>query len=488
MARWSFAAGLNRTLSGPIYVQLARIITEDIRRGRLAPGVRLPGSRRLARQLEIHRNTVLSAYDELVAGGWVQTKPKKGTFISESLPMVETTQARLETCGSWPHSQQPAYAIPSYPVARRPELMPRGILHLSSGAPDVRLLTVEPLARAYRRVLKLGSGRRLLGYCEPEGYCGLREAVASMLASTRDIAATAANILITRGSQMAFSLLARALVRPGEHIAVESLGYRPAWLAFQQAGAVLHPVGVDQEGLIVDELAQLAEIHPIRALYLTPHHQYPTTVSLAAPRRLHLLKLAAAKQFAVIEDDYDHEFHFDNHPPMPLASLDRSGCVIYVGTFSKVLAPGLRLGYIAAPKALIECLASCRSFLDMYGDHVLEAAVAQLMEEGELQRHIAKARHTYTDSRDSLAAELAARLKGALSFERPTGGMAIWASVSESVNAEQWAQRCLKKGVFVYTGRRYTFSGEPSPQFRLTFGYLNRDELKEAVCRMSLAL
>src|SRR5207244_3216589 len=164
-------------------------------------------------------------------------------------------------------------------------------------------------------------------------------------------------LMLVRGSQMALDLTARALLAPGDVVAVEALGYRPAWAALTRAGAQLHPIPVDGEGLCTDALQQLCAERRVRAVYLTPHHQYPTTVGLAAPRRLQLLALARAERLAIIEDDYDNEFHYEGRPTLPLASADGAGVVIYIGTLSKILGPGLRLAFLAAPRPLIERLA-----------------------------------------------------------------------------------------------------------------------------------
>ena len=204
---------------------------------------------------------------------------------------------------------------------RQPPL-PRGTLNLSNGAPDVRLVPARLLGRAYRRALALRAPE-LLAYGDAAGHPALRAALASMLSATRGLSARADDVVITRGSQMALTLIARALLRPGDTIAVEQPGYRPAWEAFRAAGATVVPVRVDHDGVDVDAIGRIARATTLRAVYVTPHHQYPTTVTLKAPRRLSLLALARTRRFAIIEDDYDHEFHYDGRPVLPLA-IERS--------------------------------------------------------------------------------------------------------------------------------------------------------------------
>jgi Aminotransferase class I and II len=198
---------------------------------------------------------------------------------------------------------------------------------------------------------------------DPAGVSRLRYALATMLSATRGLAVEPNSIIVTRGSQMALALIARALLRPGDAVAVENPGCRRAWEAFRASGAEVIPVPVDEHGIDVKAIERLLARQPIRALYVTPHHQFPTTATLTGPRRTALLQLAVRERFAVIEDDYDHEFHYSGRPVLQVASADAEGVVVYIGTFSKVLAPGLRLGFVAAAPNLIERLVAHRSFV-----------------------------------------------------------------------------------------------------------------------------
>jgi GntR family transcriptional regulator/MocR family aminotransferase len=286
---------------------------------------------------------------------------------------------------------------------------------------------------------------------------------------------------------MALTLAARALVRPGDVVAVEQFGYRPAWEAFRSAGATVVPVAIDRDGIDVDALKRLTSRTALRAVYVTPHHQYPTTVTLKAARRLALLALASAERIAIIEDDYDHEFHYDGRPVLPLASADHAGLVVYIGTLSKILAPGLRIGYIVAPPAVLRSVGSIRSLLDIQGDLATEAAIATLMDDGELQRHVARVRRVYANRREILANSLRRTFGEGFEFTLAGGGMALWVRVRMSVDVDVWARRSVERGVSWYTGRRYAFDGQPKPFARFSFAWLNERELPEAVKRMAAA-
>jgi GntR family transcriptional regulator/MocR family aminotransferase len=477
---WEFSLSLDRCGRQPLFLQITRAIVDDICRGRLRPGDMLPGTRTLAASLKVNRVTVLTAYDELAAEGWITAHKSLGCSVSPQLPQNVAAPA-----AKGPFELTPAYRLPSAPVVRRSPEHLRGMLVFGASSPDARLLDVEPLARAYRRALRK-TGRQLLGYATPEGHPRLRAAIATMLATCRGIPASAEHVFVTRGSQMALSLIARAVLGPGSAVAVEALGYRNAWQAFTAAGAELIPVPVDRGGLDISALARVVETRAISALYTTPHHQFPTTVTMSAARRLELLELARARGFAIIEDDYDHEFHYDGRPVLPLASLDRAGVVVYVGTFSRLLVPGIRLGFIAGPQALLERLGAIRETIDMQGDGVTEAAVGELFEDGEVQRHVRRVRGVYRARRDRLVELLRGTFGDELDFAIPAGGIALWVKASR-VDVDRWAHAALGRQVAFQTGREFAFDGRPRPYARLGYASLTDDELGVAVGHLRVA-
>jgi GntR family transcriptional regulator/MocR family aminotransferase len=482
--QWEFVVDFDRRATVPPFLQIARKLSEDIRRGRLRPSDRLPGSRRLALTLGVHRNTVLAAYSELVAEGWIETAQGRGTFVAAAIPEVQGRPFAKPLAPRRSVGARTVLQLPDAPDAYRPLSLSPGTLNLSSGAPDIRLVPSRFIGRAYRRVLATRAAD-VLGYGDPEGHPSLRTALASMLAATRGLSATASDVVVTRGSQMALSLVARALLRPGDRVAVEEWGYRPAWEAFRAAGAAVLPIPVDRDGIDVEALRDLHRRAPVRAVYLTPHHQYPTTVTLKAARRLDVLSMARHGAFAIIEDDYDHEFHYDGRPVLPIASVDHAGVVVYVGTLSKVLAPGLRVGYIVASPPVLHRVAAIRSVLDIQGDLPTEAAIAAMIQDGEVQRHIARVRRIYADRRDALSVALRRALGTLVEFDVPAGGMAMWLKFERGTDVDAWARRGLEHGVSWYTGRRYAFDQKPHPYARLSFASLNERELAEAVKRMA---
>lgn len=479
MRTWELLLDVDRSSPKPLPQQLVEAVVQEIRRGRLEPGTALPGTRTLARTLGLHRNTVVAAFDELRAQGWLESARASHTRVSRGLPMLEgPTRTATGTAG---------FPIRPPRASRAFEAAPAGVLDFTGGLPDARLFPHTLLARAYRRAVGRASGK-VLGFGDPAGALVLREKLATMLAARRGLSVSATDVVVTRGSQLALHLLGLALLKPGDVVAVESPGYPSARDAFSFLGARLLPVPVDGEGLDVPALAQALKRTRIRALYVTPHHQDPTTVTLSARRRLQLLELARVHHFAILEADYDHEFQFDGAPVLPLASADRAGVVVYVGTLTKALAPGLRMGFVVGPKPLQDALLTLRGHVDRVGDLGLEHAVAELLDDGEVLRHAQRAKRIYRARRDLLVELLQTRLPEVLTFEPPRGGLALWAKAAKGIDVEAWAKASLANGVRFFTGRQYSPQGRPLPFLRLGFGHLNETELTEAVKRLVKSL
>ncbi|MDP2306889.1 MAG: PLP-dependent aminotransferase family protein [Pseudomonadota bacterium] len=485
MTRSAYFPELPPPAKAPVFLQLAHAIAEDVRRGRLRPGERLPGSRALAERLGVHRNTVLASLQELEAQGWVRAEPARGVFVAVDLPRAPQVASPRATPSA---SGAPmGFTLPAPPPALPPEVSATGALWMSGGQPDLRILPLPELARAYRRAL---SSTRLLNYGDPRGEPRLRAALAQWLGDTRGLATTAEDLVVTRGSQQALALLAQVLLRPGDTVAVEAYGYPQGWAALRAAGATLLPVPVDAEGLDVAALEAMLDARsghpPIKAVYLTPHHQYPTGAVLSPARREALLALAARHQLAVLEDDYDNEFHYRGRPLLPLASADRHGVVAYIGTLSKAFAPGLRLGFVRGPRPLLDRLADARRIADRQGDRVVEIAIAELLEDGTVVRHVRKSQQIYRVRRDVLLTELRA-LDPWLRVDPPPGGMALWCHVDPALSADTWARAALAEGVVVHAGSGYSFDGAPLPFLRLGFACLDEAELREAMRRLTRA-
>lgn len=463
----------------PVYLQISRQLINAIQRGVLTPGARLPGTRLLASLLGVHRKTIISAIEELDAQGWIQIRPNIGTFVTDKPPFAKAgpLPGDLSRLARYPAST--GYSFPVSVLLEREVFPPAKALEFTDGQPDVRLAPFDKLAKAYRHVMSRRSGRRLLAYSDVEGNPFYRKQLADYLNNTRGLHIGPENILTTRGIHMGIYLASELLLRPGDLVVVGSTSHYLGNMIFQQARAEIMTVPVDENGVSVSALKVLCKSRKIRMLYLTPHHHYPTTVTLSAERRIEILDLARTYGFIILEDDHDYDFHYNSSPLLPLASADTDGMVVYVGSFCKALAPGLRQGYLVAPGNLIRELAKLRHIIDRQGDLVMEQALAEMIAEGEIQRYLKKALKIYRTRRDFFCSGLTARFGDALSFNAPPGGLAVWVEWTSKVNLLRISQNCLGKGLSI--PQTLLFQTERLAAMRLGFGSLDEEETVTAL-------
>ncbi|MBZ0215132.1 MAG: PLP-dependent aminotransferase family protein, partial [Fimbriimonadaceae bacterium] len=303
-----------------------------------------------------------------------------------------------------------------------------------------------------------------------------------MLNSERGLATTANNICLTRGSQMALYLCATLLVQPGDYVAVEKLTYPPARTVFAQTGAAIITIAVDDGGIVVDDLERVCEQHPIKVVYLTPHHHFPTTVSLKPERRLRLLELSRRKGIVLVEDDYDHEFHFDHQPLLPLASasLDRT---VYIGSLSKLISPSLRIGYLVSNSGFVGEIANEIMLVDRQGSQTMETAVAEFMDE-HISSYARKVHGIYKRRRDYFSEALRMTFGDDLVFNVPAGGLAFWVRFREPLPLDQLVAAAYRERLKILPSNNFYSDGGPPEGLRLGYANMDETELREAVNRL----
>ncbi len=481
---WDLDIHIRRECGVSLHIQIVQALIEEIRRGRLTMGTPMPGSRELAGRLQVNRKTVVLAYDELIAQGWLKAQGRRGTFIAAEFMPLETRSATKPIIGT--SSVHPDLQNLS-PIAYQDEPLQEDLIYFNDGIPDSRIIPYTVLSRAFRHALVKTSRNNQLGYGDPRGTLALRQSLVNMLNMERGLASNEDDICLVRGSQMGIYLAARVLVQPGDCVAFEALSYAPARDAFQACGANIISVAQDQYGLIPQKLEQLCRTYRIKAVYVTPHHQYPTTVTMPTERRLRLLMLAEQFDFYIIEDDYDHEFHFSHRPMLPIASMDREGRVVYIGSISKGLAPGLRVGYLIATPDIVHRCASAVMYIDRQGNPITELAVAELMNSGELKRHLRRALRIYSQRRDAAIQTIQGTLLDDVEFDIPAGGLAFWLRLKHGTTVQRLTCSALQHGVHLMPNEQFSTDHTQIYGMRLGYASLDEDTFKKGIQRLQSA-
>lgn len=472
----SFAPSSDRSL----YLQLSDAILSFIKKGKLRSGQKLPGSREIAALLQINRITVTKAYEELQTQGWLESLVGSGTFVSSHI--VDHEPKNLGG-GLVPASLKKAgFAIPSLNYLANASDTPITELHLDDGYPDPRLAPLKEFYRAYRTQLtRSGLYDKFGSYSNSAGSGYYREAIANYLNETRALKAKASNVLSVRGTLMGINLVCTALIEPGDVVVSGIPGWKRAEHNFIHARAKHIGIKVDEHGIVVDELREICKRQKVRMVYVTPHHHYPTTVSLRIDRRLELLRLANEYGFIIFEDDYDYDFHYKHRPLLPLASADENGMVIYCGSFGKSFSPAFRMGYLVAAENVIQHLAKVRILLDRQGDHILDNAMAELLNDNTTQRYLRKALSIYEQRRDLFCDLLSTELKGLVNFTIPEGGMTVWTEFDPSINLETLAKSAYSKGLYISDGKGHQYPDYKTNGIRLGFASSSKEELARSV-------
>mgnify|MGYP006270591941 CR=1 FL=1 len=472
---------LDRNSEAALYIQLSNNLARLIKRGILKPGFKLPGTRTIAQQLELNRNTVVAALSELEAEGWVFSRDRSGWYINKDLPLVVPRSANGDFGIACCYPSETGFAFPSNDFPALPyQQSPPARMAFDDGSADPRLAPLQEYAREYASVLQSPRLGRLLEQATPLGDHKLRKIYTPLLNQYRGLNVRAHQMILTRGATQAIYLLSRVLLRPGDKVVVGQSSYEVANEAFRQAGASLLRIPVDSKGLDTRALSTILSQDRIRLVYIPSHHYWPTTVALAPERRVQLLELARKHHFAILEDDYDYDYHYQHKPLLPIASADCEGYVIYIGSYSKKLFPAARAGFILAPDNLIQALVRTKQLIGDPGDTIQERAVARLIELGTLRRFGKKALRAYRQRRDHLCQLLREELSFAVDFQVPEGGMAVWARFKPHFPLPEIAIRCREKGLLISDGKVYNPPGTNWNACRLGFAAMNTEEISHA--------
>ncbi|MBE1160346.1 PLP-dependent aminotransferase family protein [Dyella acidiphila] len=466
----------SRQRLGALHGQLRSAILD----GRLKAGARLPATRALSEALGVSRNTVVAAYDLLLAEGYIAARRGAGNFVADlalrrhamPLPAADAdVTARLAPY--WRRFMQ-------LPVSAAPAVF---AFDFRLGVPDSRPFSYDTWRRLAARALRQMVRHAPL-YDLAAGRPALRAAIARHISFARAVACAADDVVVTNGAQQAFDLLARVLVTPGRTVlAVEDPGYPPLRAAFAAAGARVVAVPVDQEGLVVEQLPPDAQV-----IYVTPSHQFPLGVVMSPRRRVALLAFARTHGALVIEDDYDSEFRYSGRPLDALQTLDRNDSVCYVGTFSKCLFPALRIGYAVAPPWLHAVLINARQQADWHGDVVTQDTLAAFIDEGHLVRHVRHMRKLYAERRDSLLDALHRHAGERLQAWPADAGLHVAARLCMPCDAATLAARAASHGIHIEALGGYALEAKTANGFAFGLGLLDTPRIDEAVRQLAALL
>ncbi|PSK94631.1 PLP-dependent aminotransferase family protein [Taibaiella chishuiensis] len=470
-----------------VFKQIALHFIRLIQEGKLLPGTELPSTRILATDLGLHRKTITAAYDYLVAGNWLDSLPRKGFIVSPQLPVTKPRsyhnhrQGGYNTGPGFSYEQFPDFSYPAS-VSRGPEIV------VDDGFPDISLLPADAMLKEYRRALEYPMLKKISSGWELEGSADFRSALCGFLTQTRGLDIRVEHLLTTRGAQMAIYVAAALIIKPGDKVIVSDPSYFFANMIFENLGAELIRIPVDDQGMRTDMVEEVLKTQAVKLLYVIPHHHHPTTVTLGVERRNHLLQLVRNYQLAVIEDDYDYDFQFQSDPYLPLASGHHEGNIIYIGSLTKVLGTPFRLGYIVAAEKFIHAAARKRILIDLRGDVFSEQVVAGLIENGDLTRLIQKANKLYCQRCDYLGNLLSTTFGETIEFKKPDGGMAMWLQFKPGVPLEKVIARAASRGLRIAGTVYHPGKGADFNAFRFGFASLDTAGLEKAVDILQAAL
>lgn len=473
----------------PLHQQLYEELRQAILSGRLLPGGRIPSTRSLAKSLSISRTTVTQSYDQLLSEGYLETTVGSGTFVCTQLPDDLLHSTPILSTGKITRppvklSKYGAYLIETDNLTRIAE--PDIPLSFRYGRPAFN----EFPLRLWRKLLSRYCCSNLdwLDYSTDNlGYKPLREAIARYLSRSRAVNCLPDQVLIINGTQQALDLIMRLLIEPDDVIALEDPGYLSARLIFQTHGAKLLPIAVDESGLVVKDLANYSNAQ-ICLVYVTPSHQFPTGAILSLPRRLELLTWAQQTGALIIEDDYDSEYRYGDRPIPALQGLDKSDSVLYVGTFSKVLFPSLRIGYLVLPKSLVLPFARAKWLSDRHLPLLEQQVLSDFIEEGHLERHIRKMRSLYDQRRQVLVKALNVHFGEQATILGEKAGIHVMVRLHTHLSDEEIIQHAAQIGVGMISAGPQYLKPHPKGEFIFGYGELTEQQLVDGIGRLAQIL
>lgn len=465
---------LDRTHSIPLYRQIIQQIQAKVLHGELEPGAQLSSSRQLAKDCGVARITVTQAYEQLLAEGYLVSRPGAGVFVANELPLLAEKRPFTPQLSEW-GSRILATVPTELPVSNRPAI------DFGIGRSFAQIFPYDVWRRLLARYLSTDDAM-LSRYGSVAGFLPLRQALADYLAQYRGINCTPEQVVIVSGAQQVLDILARLLLKPGDEVLVETPGYVVAFDLFRAYGARLTALPVDDDGFPVEKIPANNQA---RLAFVTPTHQFPRGGTMSLPRRLQLLQWAQQRDGLIIEDDYDGDLRYNGRSQSALQGLDEDGRVVYLGTFSKVLFPALRLAYVVLPPVLVEPFVRAKSLIGRGSPTLTQAAIADFITEGYFERHLGRLRQVYGERRQALVTALARYLPEQVRFASVAAGLHVMLLLDAECDETAVVQQAAAVDVGVYPGAPYHLEKPAPPSILLGFSGLSETEIEEGVRRLA---
>ncbi|MGA2877781.1 MAG: PLP-dependent aminotransferase family protein [Bryobacteraceae bacterium] len=476
---------LDRASDSPLHRQIYNQWRQGILTGRFRRAERVPSTRELSTALEVSRSTVTQAYDQLIAEGYLESSRGSGTFVCRELPdeLLRPNHKQVPRTEATPPLRLSRYGAGlnedfSYPPT------PPGFIRFTQWRPDLALFPLPIWRKLVMRRLR-SAEPELFDYADQAaGYGPLREEIAAYVSRSRAVRCTPEQVIIVNGSAQGIDLCVRLLLEPGDEVAIENPGYHGAHRIFAGYGARLRPARIDDSGIVIRDLGKKA-----RLVYVTPSHQFPTGVAMSLARRLELIEWSRQHNAVLIEDDYDSEYRYSG-PPLPsLQGLATGVAVIYIGTFSKVMFPSLRIGYVIAPPSLVPRLRRAKWLADRHNPVPEQAALADFISEGHLERHIRRMRRIYGERRNVLVESLERHFGDRVHIRGDAAGMHVLASFEAGdLHDQTIAERAAAAKVQLVSSAAYYLTAAPRGEFVLGFSSIGERSIREGIRRLAEAL
>src|SRR6266705_4072412 len=481
---------LDRSSGMPLYRQICQQLREAILSGELSEGTRLPTERALASELGVNRTTVMNAYNELASEGLIEGHVGRGTLVRRNQFGYLGDSFENETA-SWllglPAGEREILGPDALMLSELASMSERKeIISLAPGTPAPDLLPAAMLSNIFADGL-LTASQSALGYCPVEGLLSLRKGIAASMRK-RGVAVDAQHILILSGSTQGIGLAGRFLLNPGDEVVVEVPTYLGAIQTFRALGALVIGVPIDSEGMRVDLLETILARHRPRLIYTMPTFQNPTGVVMSPERRRRLLLLARRYQTPILEDDPYSEIYFEGKQPQPLKAFDTHSQVIYLSTFSKILAPGLRVAGLAAPEPMIERLSLHKQIFDLNTNALGQWAVSEILQRNLLDDHLSMLRQRYQHKRDVMLQAISTHWPEGVRVNTPGGGFHLWCRLPGDMRARTLLREATKEHVAFVIGEPFHVDGGGQQQFRLSFAYPEEERIDEGIRRIGHAM